>query len=67
MAQSEYDTNVVMSINALAPVAVATSQETHAPGKLPVEGGGTVKITYDIKNIKETCLDETYQSYQVSM
>ena len=42
-------------MNASAPAVPPESVPDHVhPGSIPVEGGGKVNITYDIKNFNET-------------
>ena len=58
MAAAEYETSLSMSMNVLEPEVAATSENNVKHGVLPVENGGTVKITYDVKHFKPTYLDE---------
>ena len=56
IASENYDVSMLMS---LAPVSdVANAPDPDAPGELPVQGGGTVKINYSIQDFRPTCLDE---------
>ena len=59
MPEELYDTELRMSVNASAPAAPQKSDDHHShPGSIPCEDGGQVTITYDVKQFKDTYLDE---------
>ena len=56
ITSENYGVSMLMS---LAPVSEATNAPAaDAPGELPVQGGGTVKINYSIQDFRPTYLDE---------
>ena len=57
LVEEEYDTNIIMSLHASSALATQSADHSTNPGSLPVQGG-EVSIKYDLKDVKDTYLDE---------
>ena len=56
MSKDEYEVSLVLSVNDAR--FSADDAGSLAPGEMPVEGGGTVRINYSLGDFRETYLDE---------